>query len=123
MRSKDETPFMVLGGRIQEPGARIQNAGYGIPHSQILILRGRPGRDHHGARPTVFLPATLVLLLANRQLFAVTDSREPALGNPEGEQAVPCRLSPFGPERQIVLVGPSLVAVPFDFDPSRAVRP
>src|SRR3990167_8979017 len=69
----------------------------------------------------VLLPAPLVLFLAHLQFFAIAFGRNPSLGDPQSDQIVPGSLSSFGPQRQVVFIGPALVAVTFDLRPRRGV--
>src|SRR2546422_6747353 len=59
-------------------------------------------------------PAGLVVLLAGRALFAVADDRDAGGPDALGDQAVHRRLRPALAERQVVRVGPALVAMALD---------
>src|SRR6266498_2952662 len=67
--------------------------------------------------PAVALPAALVRFVADLDLLAVGDRLQPVGGHPEGHDVVVGALGAPLPEREVVLDGPALVAVPFDRDP------
>jgi hypothetical protein len=62
------------------------------------------------------------LLLAHRELFAVTDGRKTIRGDSEINEVAFCALCSLCTQCEVVLVVSTLVTMPFDFDPDLRVR-
>src|SRR5206468_9174785 len=75
-------------------------------------LRPRPSLpDDHGVHPPVPGPAGVVLLVAERELLAVADGRQPVGGDALGDEVVLYRLRPLRAEREVVLDRTAAVAM------------
>src|SRR3972149_6476951 len=68
-------------------------------------------------RAPVLCPTSFILLFAHRDLFAVTDGRKTIRGDSEINEVAFCALCSLGTQCQVILVGSTLVAMPFDLDP------
>ena len=77
--------------------------------------------EDNETRAPIFCPTIFSRLSANWNLFAIADRRKPVGGDAERCEKFARRLSSFGAEREIVLVGATLVAVTFDLDPRRRI--
>src|ERR1700757_2203882 len=70
---------------------------------------------------TVLRPAALVVILARGKLLAVADCRDSAAGDTERHQIILRGLRAFCAERDIVLLGAALIAMPLDLNPALRV--
>src|SRR3990167_1083104 len=73
-------------------------------------------------RAPVLCPTSFILLLARRKLFTVTDSRKTVRGDSEINEVAFCALCSLGTQCQVILVGSTFVAMPFDLDPDARIR-
>src|SRR5262249_57747893 len=72
--------------------------------------------EHGGVHPAVARPALLGVLLTQRQLLPVTDRLQTLGGNALPHQVVLDGLCALRAQRQIVLDGPAVVAMPLELD-------
>src|SRR3990170_8189076 len=76
-----------------------------------------PGSDDKVSQPVPF-PGGFVMAEGKGPLLAVADGRNSLGINAPRYQVIPDRLGPVFAEPQVVLVGPPLIAVALDCDPS-----
>src|ERR1044071_4725993 len=126
MRRCSRSRRSTCWGLTQDDRVAPSNSAAGVK-MKILCFTGlpqlgsRPALENHEAGPAILSPAVFAMFLAHRNLFAVTDRRQPLCGNAERREKFTRRLRPLGAQRQIVLVGAAFIAVAFDLDFRRRI--
>jgi hypothetical protein len=72
-------------------------------------------------RAPVLCPTSVILLLAHRELFAVTDGRKTVRWDSEINEVTFHALCSLGTQCEVVLVVSTLVTMPFNLDPDLSV--